>query len=287
MALRVSIIGYPRTGTTIVYQLIANAVKKLNWICIYEPFVYGARKRKLEGKPLHDYLNVFDNSEKLGDLYWKIFENSKWCIERLVKSDVPILGNYLEILKELDSRVENVLIKDIYAWLRLGEIVSSFPNCRFILTYASKEHIINEFLKIWEKMKAKTSIFNKIMYLLKKIRQKGLKSLTKIKTGLEYLSTKVEDYEIAGLPISLFYKVLTEDKINYWDWKVREHWLNAVELTYNWYLSELSAISKAELGNVMLVNLRNLQENPEKVCKKVSDFIGIDITSQIYLIKKV
>lgn len=133
------ILGLPRTGTTYIYKYVCSKLK--NTLCLFEPFngevvsnyhSYGRHFHDKHGEVPSDY-----NKLPKG-LFDKIYQNSLWINEWRFKEkpSSKFLGNYTEILSNLNDLREAIVIKDVVLWIVLQEIYENF-NSKFILTIPS------------------------------------------------------------------------------------------------------------------------------------------------------
>ena len=162
----VFIVSFPRTATSGVYVEVCRLMKNIfnDCLCIYEPFNHnvlsdiftkGYHVHDRVGEIIHDYGKLPNFLKEL------IYENSKWAKKWKFKRE-SFLGNYMEVLKELLELGKPLVLKDVYLWPKLPELVNAFKNVLFIVTVRNREYVLNSYLRWFRDRTLKRQAKNKI-----------------------------------------------------------------------------------------------------------------------------
>jgi len=185
------IITFPRTASTHLYISLLRIYN--DRLGIFEPFNKDyLQGLKTSGKIIHDIErevphHYFSLNKSLLNL---IFTNSAW-LDAWISStcpEVPYLGwAWEEIVRDLASL--NVVLKDVYAWVRLREMLETLPPSKvfFIALVRDIDSIYNSFRKWLENNYMK----NKLARIVRKARELGLvEALKRFKRGIKILTHK-------------------------------------------------------------------------------------------------
>lgn len=138
----VFIIGFPRTATTGIYREICGMADGLftamgygRPLCIYEPFNPEVVS-DIARRGVHEHDRVGRVPHTYSDLPKPLFElirrNSAW-LEGFMEHGEPYMGEeWRDVLDGMLEHAEEngrpVVVKDVYAWPRLGEIVRLYGD---------------------------------------------------------------------------------------------------------------------------------------------------------------
>ncbi len=208
--LRVTVAGFPRTATTRLYKEIGNTLRVLR---IFEPFngevVHQILIRKeehyhdREGLIEHDYFRLPEH------LRFMLQENSSWIFDWVSyeKPSTVFLGGWFwNILYHLDRLEEPVLVKDVYAWVKLKDLIEAFPRCRFVVTVRDMESIYRSLCRWYEnrRTRAYKYILRKLPRIYKLFLPGGLHRLKEAKAKIEHELKPLQSSNMLG--IGLFYR---------------------------------------------------------------------------------
>lgn len=162
----VFIIGFPRTATTGLYQEICvrthSSMATMGYsspVCIHEPFNPAVVEDILKkGVHRHDRVGEVINTYDLlpPEILENIKRNMHW-LEGFMKHGEPYMGrNWRNILDELLGFAEKnnmlLIIKDVYAWPRLGELVRLYRgHAVFIAPLRNRFFVLRSFRRWYEK----------------------------------------------------------------------------------------------------------------------------------------
>ena len=155
------IIGYPRTATTGIYQAVCRELGEAAGggegpLCIYEPFnpevvddIYerGLHEHDRVGEIIHTY-DLLPRQ-----LFEEIRLNAHW-LDGFMRGGTPYLGGkWLYILNSLVEYARRagrpLVVKDVYAWPRLGEIARLFWRDALVVMPYREPHYVFRSLQWW------------------------------------------------------------------------------------------------------------------------------------------
>ena len=137
------VISLPYTGTTYTYKYLYARYKLLG---VFEPFNPEPVLQILSGVRYTHYRVgwVPYDYDKLPDILVRVIrENCKWLYDWLKgKRNTPYLGwRWKEVLLMLHDLDEEVLVKDVYAWIRFNEIYELLDT-KFVVPIPTKERLL-------------------------------------------------------------------------------------------------------------------------------------------------
>ncbi len=153
--LRVCILGFPHTATTFIYKYVLGRMRgRVRGVLgVFEPFNSEVVRWCASGDVVHHYSegevrhDLLRLPKRVRDL---IIENAKW-FDEWVRCDIPRLPfcglHFHRIFEELDA-VGDVVVKDVVAWVRAGELVDKFPRTLFIFPIRDRQRVLNSFRKL-------------------------------------------------------------------------------------------------------------------------------------------
>ena len=153
--LKVIITSLPHTATSRVYQTLYTYLNSRGRVYgIFEPFNYepvsdfltkGWHTHYRVGMISHDY-NVLPP-----DLRDLISLNSLWLREWRERDnpEAPFLGRYWRvILERLDSLPLSFIVKDVFLWVKLEELVDNYKHARFIVPVRDLDSLQESFERL-------------------------------------------------------------------------------------------------------------------------------------------
>ena len=169
----VFIIGFPRTATTGLYQDICvrargsmTVARYRSPICIHEPFNPEVVEDILErGVHRHDRVGGVINTYDLlpPEILGEIRSNADW-LEGFMKHGEPYLGRgWRRILDKLLEYAEKnnmlLIIKDVYAWPRLGELIRIYGDrAVFVVPLRNRFYVLRS-LRRWLERRSRVKLF--------------------------------------------------------------------------------------------------------------------------------
>ena len=168
----VFIVSFPRTATTGVYDKVCRLCKSIfnDCLCIYEPFNHnvlsdifnkGYHVHDRVGEIIHDYGRLPNYLKKL------IYENSKWSKTWGFERN-KFLGNYVEVIEELRKLGKPLVLKDVYLWVKLHELVRKYKDTLFVVTVRNKQYVLNSFLRWYRERTLKQQVRRKASLVKRK-----------------------------------------------------------------------------------------------------------------------
>lgn len=202
--LAVVVLGLPRSATTRLYKRLYSCLRDYGVIGVFEPFnhevvsdmvIRGTHSHDKEGVVPHDYGSL--PRELAGSILDNSLYHHEWCSTD--KPSKPFLGDrFLEIMGSLDSLDKPVLMKDVVAWVRAGELVTRYPHTLFIFTLpdsATWEH------RMYKRMRVVPSPLNKA----------GISTFTRYLTrGYHIPYTSPESVSLEARLVYYAYRVIVE-----------------------------------------------------------------------------
>ncbi|GEM_PF-6904930 len=280
----VVITGLQRSGTTVVYELIARN-NRAKAIYLYEPFNYGTFKHLQRFRTIiHSELEVTHDYDKVPPYLLKIMrKNSRW----IESKKNPLLGKYwLLIIKELIKQFDNVVIKDVFLWIKLEDLLKEdnfADRSKIILTVRPFDDWFAAF-KEWfnmQKREFERPFHEKLLKTFIAVRQCGINTISRVKRLPNVISYLIHK-DHCPLEFKRLAKELGADlkRFSFDDFS------RFLEAMYRKYLELLEKYKS--LSNVMIVNLKELQQNPTEVAKDLENFLESKFTlSDVSLVKPI
>jgi len=154
--MRVAIIGYPRTGTTRLYNVFARLADSNSHLLLFEPFNPEPHIACRRYGCVHDIegsvpCNTCSKCKALARL---ILENSKWLLH-VIRNDscvIPLLGLYAEDIVEQILQHKYFVVKDVCLWLRPSLVEKLLrENVHVVLTLRDFESLYSAFSQWYRK----------------------------------------------------------------------------------------------------------------------------------------
>ena len=151
--MRLLILGLPRSGTTFAYKVACDLLDR--HIYIMEPFNREVVEWSLGSGVVHDtegpipsqYSRLHRTVQEL------ILKNSRW-IDDWINNDKPTLpflgGFWMNVLKALFSQPD-IVVKDVYLWVRLRAAMSLLNNVKVLLIKRSLDTWLREIRAYYDK----------------------------------------------------------------------------------------------------------------------------------------
>ncbi len=263
------IVGFPRTATTVTYNLAVNIFPDSEgFLHLYEPFCYTAMKMIFElGFIFHDKEGIVHEDYRMlpADLAYNIYKNSRWILNWSQADTVaiPFLGNVYAILDKLDELSKRVIVKDVYLWTRLAELVEKYDKTIFVLLVRDKNSLIKDFLTYFEKAGLMYDLSRLLSQkeVVKKLLSPRMLIKT-IKTGLTYLAERPTS-RCGYFGIGLFYRYFYGELININELSLEEI-AHIVDRVYSQYVKIVDNVSSSK--NVVVIKYLD-KVNVEQVGK--------------------
>ena len=305
MPIRLVINGFPRSGTTILLDVIKHSVPS-DWVVLYEILseqTWGSLKTGID-MTRHDYVNisVVDEFNKLDDIDKNEFV-SKWfnyftnCTEH---------DKVIQLLKTIHKSRKNIVIKEIVLQYVLSRIVNEF-NCKVLYIIRDLVNVVNDHL-IRNSMIYKTHAFfygskrsleklKKVLntygmnYVLYKLSSDGIANVVK---GIKKACESPRKYHEKFIECSCMYmniKCLEVEKLTYID-VISLSWLfmnyialkqalnnkNIIVITYEDFTSKnidfekLSKLIDIRLNiDYIMKNVKNMNKENSKLRKTIEN----------------
>jgi len=140
--MRILILGFPRSGTTILYKIFCEVLK--DHVKLYEPF--NDFVNLTDGFAIHDYMPIENNYHLLDPETRQTLVSNIW-FEKFVQGKCKYGGDYEKVFTLL-SKYENLLVKDIYIWPIVPEIRESLlKDWKIVVIYRDVKKIFEDLLK--------------------------------------------------------------------------------------------------------------------------------------------
>ncbi len=253
--IRYFIIGFPRTATTAVYNLLTRVFPDdKGYLHIFEPFngevmynvkSFGFIRHDKEGKIHHDYHRLRE------DILETIFENSYWFWNWALNDvpTMPYLGNWQKIIEILDGLDSNVIVKDVDIWVMLKELVKKLPHTKFIILLRGEDAVTRDLAK-WYRQRGFSTNRERLKFILENLVDcaKLVLRLHKLATFLRYKRALQHPRALYGICLAYRYfrGVFNYPKIC--DETVFEEVVRAV---YREYVNMVNAVLDSE--NVVVI----------------------------------
>jgi len=263
------IVGLPRTGTTIVYKILYEALKQLSSsaLCLYEPLTPHIAAN------VHEVTQITDHEIK--DLHTDypllprevldyLASNADWYYRydpRCYTQYYVFARKFLEMLLSLGKPV---LVKDLYLPLFLEDLVRELGDkVKVIATWRSFESWARAIYR-WSPRTLR------VRKSISKIRRAGLSYIlrraTRLVNVVKWWVYRIPPPYLHGLRPYLVHIGRLRLPVRKCD----------LEYLYKyWYLPRIWDLEKRY--DIFLVRLEELQEEPEKVVCKLSRFLNIEI----------
>ncbi len=150
--LKILILGFPRTGTTILYTWLRDRLR--SYLAVFEPMnpeqvvLHAVRNRSL-----HDVIGEVESdfSSLPLDTRFIIAVNSHWYYDWLLleRPTTPWCGWYWEeILERLDIWREQILLKDVCLWTEIDKIAERYRHATVLVTVRDPDSVLDS-LRQW------------------------------------------------------------------------------------------------------------------------------------------
>jgi len=141
--MKILILGFPRSGTTILYKIFVEALPNY-YIKLYEPF--NDFVNLTGGYAIHDYMPVENDYNRLDLETYRLLTSNIW-FECFVEGKCNYGGKYISIFGRLDS-FSNIIVKDIYIWPVVPEIRRLvLRDWKIVVIYRDPVKIYKDLLK--------------------------------------------------------------------------------------------------------------------------------------------
>jgi len=147
-------VGFPHSATTYIFKYLVEKYKED--LAIFEPFNPDIAYYEIDRRSTAHYsegtvrLDYYKLPEKLKSL---IKENSFWLIEWTWRDNpsAPYGGEYMwEIIQQLKDLPQSVIVKDVTIWVYLPELVSKYPDIKFIVPVREPKAILKDFEYLYQ-----------------------------------------------------------------------------------------------------------------------------------------
>lgn len=266
MPLKIIITGLPRTGTTVLFKIVQDALAELDssWVFIYEPLSPHIMEKPEEHFP-HDYLEYSYRTDlpRLTQLHCVLKKYSDWYYRDDVEYAHKVTCEVVDAINSLDKPV---LVKDLYLMMFLDEVLDRV-DARVVFTVRDFESWARAVLT-W------TTFWKRFRRALAKIRSLGIRAVTRLHrmpSVVKYLASRlylgppyfgaVRPYAAAiGRAQELQQRGLTRELL----WEI-----------WNYAQLQLQRAQARHPGRVLVVTLSALQKYPREVLRQVGMYLGL------------